>query len=185
MTLVPSGQGSDGPTRQRAFRERKERHVKDLEQKLTALETTSSSLAADNERLKQELQKISTENEILRATASSTRASSRDDAPPDVVGPMRYTPSEFYNTVLEGHGDKPPSHRISVSPRTGEKLLGASATWDLIQEHPLAKRGLVDVAGVSERLKTAAICDGQGPAFEEREIINAIEECAVAGDSLI
>lgn len=57
--------------RQRAFRERKERHVRDLEAKLSALENSATSLATDNERLKLALQRATTENEILRATTSS------------------------------------------------------------------------------------------------------------------
>lgn len=58
--------------RQRAFRERKERHVRELEAKLSALESSATSLATDNERLKLALQRATTENEILRATNSST-----------------------------------------------------------------------------------------------------------------
>lgn len=99
---------------------------------------------------------------------------------------MSYTPTEFYNTVLHGHDNQGPTHRVTVSPLTGERLLGASATWDLIQEHPLTKQGVVDIAEVSERLKRGVICDGQGPAFEERNIIKAIEASAAGiGDTLI
>ena len=52
---------------QRAFRERKERHVRELEEKVNNLEQASSNLVADNERLKRELARFTTENEILRA----------------------------------------------------------------------------------------------------------------------
>jgi hypothetical protein len=58
--------------RQRAFRERKERHVKELEAKLTSLQNQSSTLNGENERLRRELAKIATENEILRATSGSS-----------------------------------------------------------------------------------------------------------------
>jgi hypothetical protein len=68
----------------------------------------------------------------------------------------------------------------------GEKLLAAGATWDLIINHELFRRGVVDVARVSDRLKHLAKCDGQGPVFEEKAIIAAIEQSADAGsDELI
>jgi len=94
---------------------------------------------------------------------------------------MRYSPTDFYTEVLHAHENKVPSHRIVVSEE-GEKLLAAGATWDYIIKHPLYKRGMVDVGDVSERLKKVARCDGQGPVFEEREIVRAIE-CSVASGS--
>ena len=63
--------GGPSSRSQRAFRERKERHVRELEQKLSDLEKASNSLHEDNERLKRELAKYATENEILRATANA------------------------------------------------------------------------------------------------------------------
>ncbi len=57
---------------QRAFRERKERRVKELEIKLKRIEDQSSTLLTDNERLKRELEKLATQNEILRASNSLT-----------------------------------------------------------------------------------------------------------------
>jgi AP-1-like factor len=180
--------------RQRAFRERKERHVKDLEQKLTTLEQTSTSLHADNERLKRELAKIATENEILRATSGSHTNghlnghghSPSHHSPITTTGPLSFSPTDFYSSVLHPHHSKTPSHRITVSETTGERLLAAGATWDLIQSHELFKRGLVDVGDVCERLKRVAKCDGQGPVFEEGDVRRAIEESVAGGsDELI
>jgi hypothetical protein len=104
-----------------------------------------------------------------------------------VVGPMSYSPSEFfYSNLLRSHDNKTPSHRITVSDTTGERLLGAGATWDAIQDHALFKKGLVDVGDVCDRLKNLAKCDGQGPVFEERDIRMAIEQSAASGsDELI
>lgn len=65
-------------------------------------------------------------------------------------------------------------------------LLPASATWDLIQSHPLVRQGFVDIADVCERLRGAARCDGSGPVFAEREVRRAIEDSRRAGgDELI
>lgn len=187
---------------QRAFRERKERRVKDLEDKVTTLEETSTTLQVDNERLKRELAKYATENEILRATSQSLNGSNggtREPSEPTVTGPMKYTPTDFKpNVVPEGEGSssglasgpapansQSPQHRITVCQVTGERLLDASATWDLIQSHELFKRGQVDLNDVSNRLKGAAQCNGQGPAYKESEVRRAIEESAAESDELI
>lgn len=161
---------------QRAFRERKERHVKDLESRLHNLEQAQTEAATENERLKRDLQKMETENEILRATSmAGANSGSPAAAAPTTTGPMQYSPTDFYSNVLQGHANKSPSHRIVTSEK-GERLLAAGATWEVIVNHELFKRGLVDVSVVSERLRPQAKCDGQGPVFEEGAILQAIEE---------
>jgi AP-1-like factor len=179
------------PDSQRAFRERKERHVRDLEDKVNNLEQASDTLHADNERLKRELAKYTTENEILRATSQHpNRAFGKMNEPPEptVTGPMRYSPTDFYSSLVPDGPATPrsPQHRVTVCPVTGEKLLDAGATWDLIQGHELFKRGQVDIGDVTERLKGMAQCDGQGPAFKEGQVRQAIEESVAMGrDELI
>lgn len=80
----------------------------------------------------------------------------------------------------------PSAHKISISPLTGKRLLSSGATWDYIQAHPLFKKGLVDIADVSEKLKGKSGCDGTGPAFEEECVDRAIRESAGLGkDELI
>ena len=81
---------------------------------------------------------------------------------------------------LHAHENKTPSHRI-VTSENGDNLLALGETWDFIIKHPLYERGLVDVGDVSERLKKVARCGGQGPVFEEREIVSAIEKSAASG----
>jgi AP-1-like factor len=172
---------------QRAFRERKERHVRELEEKVSTLEQESTTLAADNERLKRELAKYATENEVLRATTGQLASSQGRnlDSEPTVTGPMKYTPTDFYSNLVP-KGEPAPTHRVTICEKTGERLLDAGATWDLIQGHELFKKGLVDIGDVSNRLKGSALCDGQGPAFREGHVLRAIEESAAAGrDELI
>ncbi|KAA8647250.1 putative bZIP transcription factor (Fcr3) [Aspergillus tanneri] len=167
---------------QRAFRERKERHVRDLEEKVSHLKEESSSLMADNERLRRELAKFTTENEILRATSNSfSRSNNPADSGPITTGPMRYSPTDFYSNIVP-NGEPIRRHRALACSETGEKLLDVSSTWDLIQSHELFKRGLVDLMQVAEKLKGLAQCDGQGPAFREGHVREAIEESA-AGDN--
>ena len=183
---------------QRAFRERKERHVKDLQAKVSTLEEASTILQVDNERLKRELAKYATENEILRATSRSLNASnsvSGEFSEPTITGPMEYTPTDF-RSELVSHDDssnsgpaqndsQSPQHRITVCQITGERLLDASATWELIQSHELFKRGQVDLDDVANRLKKAAQCNGQGPAYKESDVRRAIEASAAECDELI
>ncbi|KAF3133219.1 hypothetical protein TWF703_007062 [Orbilia oligospora] len=171
LTPQQSKRKAQNRAAQRAFRERKERHVKELEEKLSTLEASSSNVLSENERLKREIQKITTENQILRAT-SAAQAAHQPPAPAAVdVGPMAYSPTDFYDVVLEPHKNKTPSHRISHHPETGESLLGAAAAWDLITNDPLYIDGQVDIQAVSEFLKPKAKCDGQGPVFPESEVL--------------
>lgn len=186
--------------RQRAFRERKERHVRDLEAKLNLLTTTTSSLQSDNERLKLMLQRAQTENEILRATASSPPTanhppgfvddpsllpSSRATKPtPARNGEPTFEPTKLANG-LSSTGTSSPS-KLSGTPGSDSHLLSASATWDLLQSHPLYLSGAVDIGEVCERLKKMARCDGMGPMFEEEEVRKVIEEVGRSGgDELI
>lgn len=144
------------------------------------MEKNSATVAEENERLKLQLQKAATENEILKATSAHSAAHRGGSEPLPSAGPMRYSPTDFYTEVLHAHENKTPSHRILTSD-TGERLLAAGATWDYIINHPLYARGMVDVGDVSERLKEVAKCDGQGPVFEERDVIDAIEKSVASG----
>lgn len=186
------------PNRQRAFRERKERHVRDLETKLNLLTTTTSSLQSDNERLKLLLQRTQTENEILKATASSSPA--RNHPPGFVDDPT--TLSSSRSTKSTSSDDEPQldqsrlasgilSTETTTSSHTSPQsdsshLLSASATWDLLQSHPLFAQGALDIGQVCERLKHLARCDGSGPVFDEHDVRAVIEQVGSDGnDSLI
>ena len=166
---------------QRAFRERKERHVKDLESKLHSLSAHSSTLLTDNERLKRELQRLATQNEILRATSAQPNPSARPPSP--IHGPQTYSPTDFQQAIGEGH------HALSFEDfggPEGQRLLAVGATWDYIINHESFKRGMVDIEDVHKRLKGRAACDGRGPAFKEAEVLRAIEESVIQGnDELI
>ncbi|OAA42701.1 bZIP transcription factor (Fcr3) [Metarhizium rileyi] len=181
LTPAQSRRKAQNRAAQRAFRERKEKHVKDLEAKLAHMEAVQQQASVENERLKRDLQKVSTENEILRATSSVSSGQNVSHSPePTTTGPMNYNPTDFYSNVLQNHQNKFPSHRIVTSDE-GERLLAAGATWDFIINHDLYKRGLVDVGDVSERLKSCARCDGQGPVFSEHAIVYAMEQSVASG----
>lgn len=174
--------------------------MRDLEAKLNLLTTTTSSLQSDNERLKLMLQRAQTENEILRATASSSPTAnhppsfvddpsllpaSRQTKPTTVHNPSQtFDKNRLANGLLSTEPSKLTKHGTSTS---GDgHLLSASATWDLLQSHPLYLSGAVDIGEVCERLKKMARCDGMGPMFEEEEVRKVIDEVGRSGgDELI
>jgi AP-1-like factor len=110
------------PSSEQTFLERK-----DLETKLAVPERNSVTLLVEeNERLKLQLQKAATENEILRAT-SAAHSHHRSLPPLDSHGPMRYSPTDLYTNVLLAPENETPSHTIMTSD-TGERLFAAGST---------------------------------------------------------
>ncbi|KAM0718319.1 hypothetical protein Q7P37_006651 [Cladosporium fusiforme] len=194
LTPAQSRRKAQNRAAQRAFRERKERHVRDLESKLNLLTTTTSSLQSDNERLKLLLQRTQTENEILKATASSSPTRHH---PPNFVD----DPSTMPSTRSVSSDDEPSLDRVRLangllstassqtsrtSPQVDTHILSASATWDLLQTHPLYLQGALDVGEVLEKLKHMARCDGTGPMFDEEDVRRLIEQVGERGsDELI
>ncbi|CAG5158235.1 uncharacterized protein ALTATR162_LOCUS5051 [Alternaria atra] len=178
---------------QRAFRERKERYVKDLESKLSALESSTNSLQSDVERLKLALQCVRTENEILRATTGQSLTTSQpvsvsysapdahlqdNDAKEDACNVQGSRNGSMINAAGK---DNAASRR-----KTKGREIPVAQAWDFIQSHPFVKQGLVDIAIVCERLRWAATCDGHGLVFEESLIWQAVEESRrIGGDGLI
>ena len=53
---------------QRAFRDRKERRIKELGARIADLEEQSQSIDGENKRLKKEIQQLKSSNHMLRAT---------------------------------------------------------------------------------------------------------------------
>ena len=152
--------------------------MKELEAQVAALKQSESAMASDFEALKASLQRATTENEILKATTSS-----RSPPPLENTGPYHYTPKDqgrFFEDVLAPHDNKTPSHRIAHDT-DGGRLLAAASAWDFIMEHELVKSGRVDVVKVSEVIKTQAKCDGMGPVFAERVLVEAIEQSVGGG----
>jgi hypothetical protein len=130
--------------------------VKSLEAKLAALQTNSLSIAKENERLKMQLDMISSETAALKATAALFSSLPNYDA----------------KTVADG---------IDQS-KMREKVFMAGATWDYIIRHPFYLKGCVDIGHVYERLKMAVTYDGHGSVVQENKILHAIQN-SIASES--
>ncbi|CAG9982443.1 unnamed protein product [Clonostachys byssicola] len=163
---------------QRAFRERKEKHVKDLETTLNELRESQEKATSENEKLKKDLQKITTENLILRASKGSDDYTSTEVL---VTGPtlQQLNNSAFASDTLPSLNIKV-SHRVVEAP-DGTRLLAAGAAWDYIVSHPQYQTGLVDISSVSDYLMKNPSYDGQGPVFSEKDINDAIERSMTEG----
>jgi AP-1-like factor len=159
---------------------------------LESLEAANNRAAVENVQLKTQLEKTRLENRLLHE--NTMRGHSSPEVPE--VGVMSYKPilvsntsssiggqppAQFTSPIFGKHPNQGPLHRISTSPITGERLLGAGAAWDLIVCHPLYEQGLVDINDISDRLKSLARCDGQGPVFEESVILDAIHASSGSG----
>lgn len=159
------------------------------------MEAKSTDLLSDNERLKRELDRVATQNEILRATSTPVNLTKRADVQVQEVvemedaGPMAYSPRTFSHAIAEHYPVGPEvqvSHRISKNAVTGERLLATGAAWDYIQHHELYRKGLVDLGDVVDNLKQTVQCDGVGPTFAEGAVEQAIQESiGIGGDELI
>jgi AP-1-like transcription factor len=161
---------------QRAFRARKERHVKDLEKKLSEIESSATTLASDNQRLKLALQRLMTENEILRSTPVSGRpAQQRMGKKPAPAENLQGKDGDKGKAAAEPTAIQSPNARGLGEKTAGSNILSMSDAWDFLIEHPLVKEGLVDITDASCRLRQAAKPGPQGPVFRKGEAQTAIE----------
>ena len=98
---------------------------------MASLGEQSRTLHDENERLRRELTRFATENEILRALQSPS-------------------------TPEQSSVQKPTTELAAIYPRdiededASEALLTAAATCDYIQGHDLYRRGLLDIDNVAE-----------------------------------
>lgn len=175
-------------TRQRAFRERKERHVRDLEAKLNLMTTTTSSLQSDNDRLRLLLEQALSDNESLRVTSTT---SSRAQAPSGSEQERERTPfpasGSSQSPLSDGgralHTASLTDSLLSPEPSTSKpsrssRLLSPNAAWDLLQLHLVYASGALNKGDISERLRELARHNSTGPALDEDDVRRIIDEVA-------
>ncbi|BCS19705.1 bZIP transcription factor [Aspergillus puulaauensis] len=153
---------------QRAFRERKECHIRDLNDRFAQLQQNVSTLHEENDEKRQEITTALAENNMLKEL-ESTSAAVQDD----FMSVFPYT--SFADLVAPGDHDKQPKHRLVTDPRTGERLMGLHTTWEFIQQDPRFQEGVLDLEKICNYLREQVQCDGQGPVFVERCVLDALD----------
>jgi AP-1-like factor len=157
--------------------------VKNLEDKLNSLETSKTTLASDNQRLQLALQRVLTENEILRATSGGRARPS--------MHPSNSSSSRVAQDSTEAADEEAAGPGTQQEHNDSDSEAGAILTmpqvWDYIVEHPLVKSGRVDITDTVDRLRRSGKPGERGrPIFSERDVRRAIESSRRAGgDALI
>lgn len=161
---------------QRAFRERKEKRVKQLEDKLSLTQEERDRLSKENELLRQENVLIS---------QSYQKPQGERDAPRFATFPSSAAldGEAFCNELTEEHGGYKTAeskYQVYVRPTDGETLLGAGAIWAKMMEFEGDDEEPIDVEDVIERLRDRAVCDGFGPVYRLTDIEQAIKQARKA-----
>lgn len=173
---------------QRAFRERKETKLKDLEGKLLRSEEERQKLLEELEKIKQQNISIQTENQLLRsgndANPHSIDLFARSAG--DNLHNSKFTfpenQNEFIQSMMEGTGhaiNQATVNKIYDEPENpGNKILAVGAVWDYIQIK--AEEQELDVLEVMKRLRGNERCHGYGPAYP-LDLVNQIISQVASG----
>ncbi|KAH8749326.1 hypothetical protein F5883DRAFT_652724 [Diaporthe sp. PMI_573] len=128
LTLSQSRRRAQNRAAQRAFRKRKAQHVKDFEAKLASLEAAQRELASENERLQRDLQEMSLENAMLKATPLTKGGHLPcHDGAPVTTWPLQYISLRFCTNFLSPHANETSGHR-NITSDNGEWPYAAGAT---------------------------------------------------------
>lgn len=152
---------------QRAFRERKEAKLKELEEKLIDSERDKQLLLQQMEELKHNNLEVVTENKLLlekKREESQSHQFVDGHAPP-----ARFqfpSQTEFIQTAVTGHEAKLKYPLSTMSYEyDGEQLLTFPASWEYL--HKLSQEQEFDVYSVMQKLKGQEVCHGHGPAYKK------------------
>ncbi|RCK65205.1 Fluconazole resistance protein 3 [Candida viswanathii] len=169
---------------QRAFRERKETKLKELEAKLLQSEEERQKLMDQLEIIRKQNISITTENEILRSSGDIHSGGTFPARHPHITPVNKFnfpkTQDDFIEHVLRGtnHKLKEENKNKVYADNNGCKLLALGAVWDYLQikaEEADLDFNSIDFNDVMERLKGAERCHGYGPAYPLELVNQAIE----------
>ncbi|TFY50226.1 hypothetical protein EVJ58_g11136, partial [Rhodofomes roseus] len=125
---------------QRAFRERKEKHVKDLEDKVAELEAKNQTTESENENLRDLLSRLQNENMMLKQ-AAFTFSVPRDNAPNMANGiPASGSMPQSFNFASPGAG----SSRTQTAPAMNFNSL-ISFDPNAMNDEPTATEGAMNM----------------------------------------
>ncbi|EGW31988.1 uncharacterized protein SPAPADRAFT_61100 [Spathaspora passalidarum NRRL Y-27907] len=166
---------------QRAFRERKQTKLKELEAKLLQSEEERQKLVEELNLIKKQNISISTENEILRSSKISQGGvnSSISQNKPVTTFNFPQNQDDFIERIVKGtvHHVFPES-KNKVYDNDGDKLLALGAVWDYLQikaEEANLDFNSIDINEIMETLRGHERCHGFGPAYPLDLVNQAIQ----------
>ncbi|KAF8665090.1 hypothetical protein AX16_000558 [Volvariella volvacea WC 439] len=114
---------------QRAFRERKEKHVKDLEDKVAALEAKNEQATTENENLRDLLTRLQTENVLLKQSSFTFAVPKPAGVVPNKLGSMSTEASPFASASHTSSSiSSPVTGRATSPPKAVNPLDWSSLT---------------------------------------------------------
>ncbi|KAM9900241.1 hypothetical protein OXX79_005257 [Metschnikowia pulcherrima] len=161
---------------QRAFRERKESKLKELQQKLLESEVERRRLLEVLDEVKQQFISVKTENQVLRQHSNTNSQTSKFTFP--------QSQEAFVEQMMDGqqkHVVKPDTvSKIYDEPqRPGKKVLAVGAVWDYLQfKIEEEEYENVDMIEVMMALKGNEVCHGYGPAYPLGVVDEALQRVA-------
>ncbi|KAM9935078.1 hypothetical protein OXX80_005347 [Metschnikowia pulcherrima] len=160
---------------QRAFRERKESKLKELQQKLLESEGERRRLLEVLDEVKQQFISVKTENQVLRQHSNTSSQTSKFTFP--------QSQEAFVEQMMHGqqHVVKPDTvSKIYEEPqRPGEKVLAVGAVWDYLQfKIEEEEYENIDMVEVMMALKGNEVCHGYGPAYPLELVDEALQRVA-------
>ncbi|CUM46336.1 uncharacterized protein AC631_05827 [Debaryomyces fabryi] len=166
---------------QRAFRERKETKLKELECKLAESEAEKRRLLSQLDLMKQQNVSILTENEFLKNKSSSDQNLSNKAEDTNVIFPKNQ--KEFIYGLAGTHEVNTDTiNKVYDNPeRPGTKLLAVGAVWDYLQlkSQENEKYENLDILEIMSCLKGNERCHGYGPAYPLELVEQIIDQCSV------
>ncbi|EEQ38240.1 putative fluconazole resistance protein [Clavispora lusitaniae] len=167
---------------QRAFRERKETKLKELETKLLESEEERDKLREQLEAIRSRHAVLSTENSVLRSGAEALCPPQEGNTVHKFTFPK--TQEQFIQDMMQGNN----THQVKAEtvnsvyeePRnSGRKLLAIGAVWDYLQiKQEEEAYENVDMMEVTMLLRGKEKCHGYGPAYPLEEVEDALRKVA-------
>ncbi|KFG85407.1 putative bZIP transcription factor (Fcr3) [Metarhizium anisopliae] len=137
---------------QRAFRRRKEQHLKDLEDRVAVLEATRERIYAENARLQEDLERATIEHSLLRNFATSSSLFDCAGGSDGSMSSLSAPSAEWLASPPQALHSEPHS-LAGLRPRYRGRELNAGQMWEFITGHRLFQEGLADVDTIARELR--------------------------------
>lgn len=164
---------------QRAFRERKETKLKELELMLLQSEEERQKLLEKLTEIKHQFNTLQTENQRLRWSTQSQNPSGSTAGGDSSNFLFPESQKDFVDEMVRGKTHDMTRAQVNkvydLPQAPGRKVLGVGALWDYLlikkEEEQFEK---VDMMEVMQLLKGTEVCHGYGPAYPLDVVDNAL-----------